>query len=185
MGRLLAVLGLYFVAAASTSGQEYMKREVFGSVGVGKTYDDEGSLGKGINGAGGAGYRLTRRFGVEVEVSGFQTKREIAFTPAPFQARGALVMANGLLYLNRGRGQFYLIGGAGMLHIRNQVGFGGVPVNRSDNGLAVDFGIGVKIFATSHIVLRPEARIFGGDSGRAVEAPFTDMRFSIGAGYCW
>jgi hypothetical protein len=47
------------------------------------------------------------------------------------------------------------------------------------------FGAGVKIFVRPHILLRPEFRIYGGDSGQAVETPFTDMRFSMGVGYTW
>lgn len=185
MYRLLGFAGLCLAGAAPIWCQDFLKREVFGSIGIGKTYDDEGSLGQGLNGGGGFGYRLTHRFGVEAEVNAFRTRRDFSSAFAPFQASGALVLGNGLLYLNRGRGQVYLIGGAGLLHVRNRVRFGGVPLNRTDRGLAVGLGIGVKIFATKHFVLRPDARIYGGNSGSAVEAPFTDLRFSMGAGYCW
>jgi hypothetical protein len=94
-------------------------------------------------------------------------------------------MGNGLLYLNRGRGQVYLAGGAGLLRVTNEFNFVGAPANRTGNGLAIDLGIGMKIFATNHFVLRPDVRLFVGNSGKAVEAPFADLRFSIGAGYCW
>jgi hypothetical protein len=185
MARFLAVLVAWLLAAVSLSGQDYPKREVFGTIGIAKTYDDEGSLGKGPHAGGGFGYRFTRRLGAEVEVTGFRTRREFDYIPAAFEASGALVLGNGLLYLSSGRAQWYLIGGLGMLHIRTKVGFTGVPVNLADNGLALDFGTGLKIFATRHLVLRPEVRLFSGNSGRAVEAPFSGVRVSMAAGYCW
>ncbi len=178
-----AVLVWLALGIVSASGQEY-RREVFGSIGVGKTYDDEGSLGKGLNGGGGFGYRLTQRFGVEGEVNGFATKRTFSPAFAPFRASGVFVNGNGLFYLNQGRAQAFLIGGVGMLHVQNDSSFAG-PVNRSSNGLAINFGAGVKVFLTPHVLLRPEFRIYGANSGNAVESPFTDMRFSIGAGYAW
>ncbi len=72
-----------------------------------------------------------------------------------------------------------------MLHIRNKVGFSGVPFNVADNGLALDLGTGIKIYASRHLVLRPEVRLFAGNSGRAVEAPFSGVRVSMAAGFCW
>jgi len=72
----------------------------------------------------------------------------------------------------------------GILHAKNQSSFAG-PVDRSTTGLAVDFGCGVKIFATTHLVLRPEFRIYAGNSGTVIETPFSDMRFSMGVGYAW
>lgn len=184
MARFLAVLG-WLVAAASLFGQDYPKREVFGTIGIAKTYDDEGSLGKGLHGGGGFGCRFTRRLGAEVEVTGFRTRREFDYIPAAFEASGAMVLGNGLLYLSTGRAQWYLIGGLGMLHIRNKVGFSGVPFNVADNGLALDLGTGIKIYASRHLVLRPEVRLFAGNSGRAVEAPFSGVRVSMAAGFCW
>ena len=91
MRKIFVVLGWLTAGIGSVSGQEFLKREVFGNIGVGKTYDDEGSLGKGINGGGGIGYRLTDRFGVEAEVNGFRTKRVFSPDFAPFRASGAFV----------------------------------------------------------------------------------------------
>ncbi len=183
MVRFSAVITL--IAAASALGQDYPKREVYGAIGIAKTYDDEGSLGKGFHGGGGIGYRFSRRLGAEVEVTGFRTRREFDYIPAAFEAAGAMVIGNGLLHLTRGRGEWYLIGGAGLLHIRTKTGFTGAPANITHNGMAVDFGSGVKIHVTRHFVLRPEVRLFAGNSGRAVESPFSGLRFSMAAGFCW
>lgn len=185
MPRFLGILSLFVMASGVSLGQEYPRREVFGTIGIAKTYDDEGSLGKGLHGGGGFGYRFTERLGAEVEITGFRTRRELSFTPAAFKASGAMVLGNGLLYLIRGRGEWYLIGGAGMLHIRNEVGFAGTPVNVAANGPAIDLGTGIKIHATRHLVLRPEVRLFMGNSEGAVEAPFAGLRVSMAAGFCW
>src|SRR5690242_328741 len=105
MARLLVLLGLFL---APVYAQNDFKREVFGTIGIGKTADDEGSLGSGVNGGGGFGYRLTRRFGVKAEVNAFRTRRDFSAGFQPFEATGVFAMGNGLLYLNRGRTQVYL-----------------------------------------------------------------------------
>ena len=68
---------------------DYPRAEVFGAIGVGKTGDDEGGLGSGINGGGGIGYRIVRRLGVEAEINGFRTKRTFssAFPALPGKRR--------------------------------------------------------------------------------------------------
>ena len=149
----------------------FLRSEVFGVVGVGKTYDDEGSLGSGINGGGGFGYRLSRRFGVEAEVNIFRMRREFGRVFQAFEANGAHVMGSGLLYLTQGRGQAYLIFGGGLQHVNVKSGFGGASLG-SGHGGAINFGGGVKAFVTPHVSLRPEMRVFAGDSGSVVEAPF-------------
>lgn len=178
------VVALLFAAAAA-SGGELLKKEVFGAVGIGKTYDDEGSLGAGLNGGGGFGYRLSHRFGVEAEVNAFRTRREFSPVFPAYQAHGTHAMGNGLLYFNRGAAQAYLIFGAGVLHFRNQADFAGSSAGRSGNGFAANAGFGVRIFATQRVSLRPEFRVYAGGAGGAVEAPFGDMRLSLGIGYHW
>jgi hypothetical protein len=154
------------------------RREIFGTIGAGFASDDEGSIGRGINGGGGIGYRLTRRFGVEGEVNAFRARRSFGQPIPPFGATGAHVMGNALVHFGSPRAQFYLLGGAGLLHARNLAGV-------SSNGLAIDVGVGFKIYATPHIFIRPDVRIFAGDSGRAIEPPLSDLRVSIGLGYAW
>jgi hypothetical protein len=185
MQRFPGIMALLVMAAGVTLAQDFPKREVFGTIGFAKTYDDEGSLGKGLHGAGGFAYRFTNRLGAEIELTGFRTRREFGSAYPAFQANGAMLLGNGLLYLRPGRTEWYLVAGAGMLHIRNKTGFAGSPVNVADNGLALDLGTGLKIHATRHFVLRPEVRIFAGNSGRAVEAPFSGIRASMSAGFCW
>jgi hypothetical protein len=185
MLRFPGILSLFVMTSGVILGEEHPKREVFGTIGIAKTYDDEGSLGKGLHGGGGFGYRFTQRLGAEVEITGFRTRREFNRITSAFEASGAMALGNGLLYLVRGCAEWYLIGGAGLLHIRNKAGFAGTQTNLAASGLAIDVGTGVKIHAGRHLVLRPEVRLFGGNSGRAVEAPFSGVRVSMAAGFCW
>src|SRR5689334_8930298 len=109
---LIILLGLPLLAPQR-------KAEVFGLIGYGKTSDDEGSLGGGLNGGGGIGYRLTRRFGVEAEVNAFRSKRGFGQPIPPFQHSGAHLMGNALVHFGPRRAQFYLLGGVGLLHVKN------------------------------------------------------------------
>jgi opacity protein-like surface antigen len=153
--------------------------DVFGLVGVGATYDDEGSLGKGVSGAGGIGYRLTKRFGVEGEVNAFQSKREFGSIVPPFQHSGAHVMGNALLHFGPQRAPFYLLGGVGLAHVKNKT------TDRSDDAFNLGFGFGFKFYATDRVYIRPDFRIFAGSTNQAAESPFSMLRVAIGVGYSW
>jgi opacity protein-like surface antigen len=170
-------LWLAVVLLAAPLAAQQRKADVFGLIGVGKVYDDEGSLGRGVAGAGGIGLRLTKRLGVEGEVNAFSTKRDFGRIVPPFQHSGAHVMANALAHFGPQRSQFYLLGGVGLLHVKNK------STDRSDNGFNVGLGFGMKIFATERLYIRPDFRIFGGSTSQAVESPFTMLRIGVGLGY--
>ena len=180
----IVAIGPLLAGIASAQPANFLRKEVFGVAGVGATYDDEGSLGSGINGGGGFGYRLSSRFGLQAEINAFRTKRVFSPPFAPFEASGVHVMGSALLYLTRGRAQLYLIGGAGLLHSALDRDFAGVNRNDSSNGFALGVGGGLRVFVTPRFSLRPELRIFTGGS-HAVEPPFSDIRLSLGAGYHW
>jgi opacity protein-like surface antigen len=181
------VLGLFAISGLLLAGAAggHLRNEVFGAIGMGTARHDEGSLGSGINGGGGFGYRLSRRFGLEAEVNAFQTTRDYSSLYPPFQASGVHAMGNGLLYLNRGRAETYLIFGAGLMHVSNSTGFAGARPGISADGFAASFGAGIEIFVTERLSLRPEFRIYAGDSRGVVEPPLDVFRFSMGIGYHW
>ena len=178
------ILFAWLASAAALPAADLLKREVFGSIGLGRIYDDEGSLGQGLNGGGGFGYRVRPRFGVEAEINAFRTRREFSPAYPPYRAGGVLLMGNGLLYFARGTVQPYVLFGAGLLHYRNLSDFSGTA-GRSGNGLALNAGFGIRIFAAPRLSLRPEVRIYGGSAGGAAEAPISDLRLSIGVAYHW
>ena len=181
------VLGLFAISGLLRAGAAdgHLRNEVFGAVGVGATWHDEGSLGSGLTGGGGFGYRLSRRFGLEAEVNAFRTTRDYSPLYPPFQASGVHAMGNGLLYLNRGRAETYLICGAGLMHVSDSTGFAGSQPVSSADGFAASLGAGIKIFVSEHLSLRPEFRIYAGDSRGVVEPPLGVLRFSMGIGYHW
>ena len=121
---------------------------------------------------------------MEGEVNVFRMRREFSAAFPAFEANGAHVMGSGLLYLTQGRGQAYLIFGGGLQYVNVKSGFGGASLG-SGHGGAINFGGGVKAFVTPHVSLRPEMRVFAGDSGLVVEAPFGLIRISMGLGYHW
>jgi opacity protein-like surface antigen len=171
MMRLLVVLLL----GLPLLGQQIPRADVFGTIGYAKLYDDEGRLGNGAAVGGGIGYRLRKRLGVEAEINGFSTEREIAAGFPPFRNSGAFLMGNALAHFGPPRAQFYLLGGAGVANVRNRIsGF-------SESGFGINFGFGMKIFASEHIYVRPDFRIYGKTGGE----PYSLMRIGIGVGYSW
>lgn len=172
MIRLWAVLLL----ALPLLGQP-RRAEVFGAIGAGKVYDDEGSLGSGPSGGGGIGYRLRKRLGVEAEVNGFRSTRDFGGGAPVFRMSGLHVMANALSHFGPPKAQFYVLGAAGVVRVSTRT--------RADGGLNLGFGVGLKIFATERVYLRPDFRIFAGRGGSAIESPITRFRMSVGVGYSW
>lgn len=184
---------LFLTLAASISNaqeSDYRYRgEVFGFIGVGKTYDDEGSLGSGLNAGGGIGYRFHRKFGAEIELAAHRHRREFS-SGVVFEGNGFNAALSGLYYFGRatGRAQPYLIGGFGVMHERNTSSFPGESAfDFSGTGGAVNLGAGAKIFVRERFSLRPEFRVFSGNAGGlpVAESPFSIWRFSMGAGYHW
>lgn len=169
---LVVLLGLPLLA-------QQRKADVFGMIGYGRTSDDEGSLGGGVNGGGGLGYRLTRRLGVEGEVNAFRSNRDFGQPIPPFQHNGVHVMGNALVHFGPSRTQFYLLGGVGVLHVKN------VRSGQTGSGLNVGLGAGFRIFATERVYIRPDFRLFAGDGGNGAETPFGVLRAAVGLGYSW
>jgi hypothetical protein len=170
---------LLLVVALPAIAQQPGRADVFGLIGIGKVYDDEGSLGSGLNVGGGIGYRLRKRLGVEAEVNGFRSERDFGAFPPPFRFSGYQVMGNALSHFGPPRAQFYILGGLGVMGVRNR--------NRDigDTQFGIGFGVGMKIFASEHIYIRPDLRIFGRGGSNLIGDPITVLRIGIGAGYSW
>jgi hypothetical protein len=168
--------------------QEYQNRsEVFGSIGYSSVSDDEGSLGGGISGGGGAGLRLTPRFGIEFDVNTLRNRRTTSGNSLEFVGHGFLASGSGLLYLRRGRVQPYLAFGVGVLHYTSDNRFSDAPrVSRSGTGVAANAGLGTLFFVTPHVSLRPDLRMIAGSAGstQVIEGPVM-LRTSFGLGYHW
>ncbi len=182
--RILSLLGMPFLLANIVSAQPEHKTEVFGAIGPGWITDNSGALGKGLNGGGGIGFRVSPKLGLEAEVNAYRQERQFGAQFSRYSSRGAFMVANALRYWGRGRVQCYLIGGGGMLYYRNAADSGGAP-GRSGISWAIDMGAGAKIFVRKNLSIRPDLRIFGGSGGGAIDGPFSSTRLSMGAGYHW
>lgn len=168
--------------------QEYRYRsEIFGTLGYGRASDDEGSLGSGLNGGGGFGFRVSPKFGLELDVNGFRHERKTS-PGLLFRGSGVFVTGNALYHFGSGlgRAQPYVVVGAGVLHKRNTSSFDeSPPLDVSGRGFAMNAGTGVKIFVNRRFSLRPEFRFFWGGAGGlpVVESPFSILRASLGVAY--
>lgn len=174
--------------APTVLGQNYAPRgEVFGHLGGGKTYDDEGSLGNGFDIGGGVGFRLTPKFGVEGQVNRIAYKRDFS-SGVRFAGTAVFTTANVLYHFSRSQAQPYVVGGVGFVHHENRSRFpeDSFLPKRTSNGFAKNFGAGVKIFLSKNFSLRPEFRVFLGDTaGSNVEPPFSVGRASVAVSYHW
>jgi opacity protein-like surface antigen len=183
-----ALLFTLLFLAPTVLAQDYTSRgEVFGSIGGGKTYDDEGSLGKGLDIGGGVGFRLTPRFGVEGQVNRIDYQRDFD-SGVRFEGTAVFTTANVVYHFSTSRAQPYVVGGVGFVHHENRSQFPGddfLP-KRTANGFATNFGAGVKIFLSKNFSLRPEVRVLiGKPEGNGVEQPFSVGRASLAFSYHW
>lgn len=183
-----ALLFSFLFIAPTVLGQNFASRgEVFGSIGGGKAYDDEGSLGKGLDIGGGAGFRLTPRLGLEGHVNRIEYKRDFS-SGVRFEGTAVFTTANLLYHFSTSRAQPYVVGGVGFVHLENRSRFpeDDFLPKRTANGFATNFGGGVKIFLSKNFSLRPEVRVFIGDTeGSGVEQPFSVGRASVALSYHW
>jgi opacity protein-like surface antigen len=185
--KLYILLGILLLAPAALAQNQERRGEVFGSLGGAKAYDDEGSIGKGLDIAGGVGFRLTPKVGIEAQVNHFDYERNFA-SGVRFAGTAVFTTANLLYHFSTSKAQPYVVGGVGFVHHENRTRFPGIefPGERTTNGFASNFGAGVKIFLNQKISIRPEFRVFIGDTaGSGVEPPFSVGRASVAVAYHW
>jgi hypothetical protein len=187
MSLRILVLGVVCFVGLMQAQESQYRSEVFGSIGYASVADDEGSLGGGISGGVGAGFRLTPRFGVEFDFDTLRNRRTTSGGSLEFAGHGYVASGSGVLYFRRGRVQPYLALGAGVLHYTSENGFSGTPaVKRSGTGAAAIAGLGALFFVSPHVSLRPDLRMIAGSAGgiQVIEGPVM-LRISFGLGYHW
>jgi hypothetical protein len=188
MTKLILVTIFLFLPSAAAA-QEYDSRwEVFGTLGYGGTWDDEGGIGRGLDVGGGLGLRATRKLGFEGSINRVKHVREFDSSPVRFEGTAVFASANALYHFSESRAQPFVTGGGGAFwHEDRSSGLGPPRAPLEAGGFVFNFGGGVKVFLGKHVSLRPEFRIFIGDpgGGGGVEPPFSLMRGSIGVSYHW
>ena len=164
--------------AAQSSG-EFKRWEVYGHVGTGISYDDEGSVGGGIFAGAGGGKRVTKHIGLEGEYTYFQHDRIIGAGAFRFKGSGSIFTGNFLYHFRpEKKVQPFVL-----------VGAGGLSYNEADGpGFAWTAGVGLKAYLTDHFFIRPEVRLSSGRFDRVPlqpEPPLSNLRFQFGLGYRW
>lgn len=191
MTKPFVFLVFFLFLAAPTFGQDYFSRwEVFGTVGYGRTWDDEGDIGRGINLGGGLGVRATPKLGFEGSVNRVRHSRTFDFSGVTFKGTGTFVSANALYHFTESGVQPFVTGGVGVVHRTDSSSAIGLEPPRpsiSASGFAYNFGVGMKIFANKHISVRPEFKIFFGDLSDQdlIDPVFRVVQGSIGISYHW
>jgi hypothetical protein len=182
-------VAVFLLIPIKSFGQDYDSRwEVFGTVGYGGTWDDEGGIGGGIVVGGGLGVRPTSRVGFEGSFLRVFHKRTFDLSPVIFEGTGVFVSGNALYHFSESRVQPYVTGGAGLVHHTDRSsGLGQPRSSVGASGLAYNFGAGLRIFANRHISLRPEFKVYLGNLGdRApIDPVFNAVGGSLGISYHW
>jgi hypothetical protein len=199
---LLFLLAVTMPVPGLAQGEPY-KGEVFGNVGYNLLGDDEGSRGDGVSFGGGIGYRFSRRWGLVFEASRNGHHRETS----EFEMDGYAALVGGALQyhlLAESKAQPYLR--FGLSYARYEGRFVWKPVtpppgfpaqpgsisSTSQNFLGPDLGVGVKVFVTPSVSIRPEFRLAALSGLRdynpfrdVIEPPLFSTGFSVGIGYHW
>jgi hypothetical protein len=151
---------------------------LFGGIGFGNYYEDEGSIGTGVSYRAGAERRAFPRIGFEAEVIGLAFKRGDSFAS---EGNSQFALANAALYLTTSRIQPYLKLGLGASRTRYHYSLPGTPVlQRSKNGAAAGLGAGIRFFANRHWSISPEVRVIGAAGGYTLFG-----YLSVSAAYHW
>ncbi len=171
---------LLITCPSAAWGQDYVpKGSIFGGVGFGRFYDDEGSLGSGWTVRAGAEWRPFHRFGFEGEYLGIRFHRTDAFK---VDGNTHWAFGNVAFYFSRSRIQPYVKGGIGYQRTEYTYSWPGIPVpefHKSRSNVAANSGAGIRFFVNRHWSINPEIRLVGG--GQYIATNY----FSISTGYHW
>ncbi len=141
-------------------GQEPIyKAELYGGIGYGKFFDDEGSLGSGPTYKAGVGRRVSNRLAVRAEILGIHHTRGDYFHVA---GNSLFVLGNAVYFFSKSRVQPYVLAGIGAHKTNYRYSWPGTANGEyriSKTGLAADFGAGVKLFLSRRWSLDPEFRV--------------------------
>ena len=181
--RLLVPAALFLVLGPLKSfAEDYSYRgSVFGGAGIGRFYDDEGSLGRGVTYRAGAEWRPLSRLGVEAELLGIHHSRNDAFQ---VRGNGLSLSANARFYFSRSKVQPYVLGGSGLLRTDYRYSWPGTvngEFRRSKTEPALSLGAGIRFFINRRWSLDPQIRT-------AVSSPsyYAIVNyFSMSLGYHW
>ena len=152
---------------------------IYGSIGGGKTWDDEGSIGNGLSAGGGVEWRFRPKWSVGADVERLEHERQTA----GINASGRTIFASAnIAYRFAARGVSpYVGGGFGGAFHDGETHFGGAAPTPRSSASTMEYGmVGVEIPIGDRFAVSPEFRITfcqpPDDS-----APWSAMRFGVKA----
>lgn len=180
-----AFAGMLVIAgiASPLLAQEYGGTvSVHGSLALGGYWSDESFNGNGVSFGGAVDVFPTSLVGFEVEVDGGHHSRDFT-SGVGIDGSTVHFSGNVIIRFARARVQPYLVGGAGLLHSSTTfAGPAGEPSESSDEALMGNLGVGLFLFLSPRVSVRPEFRLVGYDDSSPVTHYY---RASLGVGYHW
>jgi hypothetical protein len=147
------------VAAAPALAQGDVPRGVAGaSLGIGKTWDDEGGLGRGLSGGGRVSWRLFGTTSVEGAVDVLGHDRDTGFFRA--EGRSTALSLSLVQRFGRRRAQPYLLGGLSLVRHSGTTGIGDLSFARTSVDPGFHVGVGVAVRVGDRLEIGPEGRFY-------------------------
>jgi hypothetical protein len=176
---LLFVLSLSLTTGAFA--QTDSRASVAGTISASQTWDDEGSLGKGIGAGGRVDWRLFGNTSVEGSVDFLAHDRSGGF----FQSEGNSTLLSVSLVQRFGHAtaQPYVLGGVGLVHHSGTTQFEDLAFRRNSTDPAFHFGGGVAVKINERFEIGPEARFYvirAGNSSDPAWASWFGVRVGTG-----
>ncbi len=177
---IAGVAVLLLVANFSFAQIPDYKTEVFGVVGGAAIHDDETYLGSGLNLGGGVGFRLSRRFGLNVE--GYYNNSSRSFPDSGRLESNATTLAADLhIYFPIRKVEPYVLVGTGLTRFHQTGNFIDANFNSTDSGYTLQWGGGARIFVTPQLSVRPEFKWVSSSNISFVN----QLRGTVSIGYHW
>jgi opacity protein-like surface antigen len=151
----LLVVGFAATGAAQTDRPKGRAAVVMGS---GQTWDDEGSIGKGLNVGGRVDWRVLGNTSVEGAVELLSHERSGGF----YEAEGTSVLLSASLVHRFGdwRAQPYVLEGLTLLHHSGETRFDNLRFEDSSTNPGFHFGGGLAVRVTDRFEIGPEVRFY-------------------------
>jgi hypothetical protein len=159
MRALLLFAAALLVAAPPAYAQHDEPRgSASGMVGVGKTWDDEGGLGRGPSGGGRVSWRLFGNTAVEGALDALSHDRDTGL----FQAEGhSTALSLSLVHrFGHGRAQPYVLEGLSLVRHSGSSRFDDLEFVRKSTDPAFHFGVGLAIKVGERLEIGPEGRFY-------------------------
>jgi opacity protein-like surface antigen len=156
--RVTALFVLSLLSLATGAFAQDSRASVGGTISASQTWDDEGSLGKGLGAGGRVDWRLFGNTSVEGSVDLLTHDRSGGF----FQSEDTSTLVGASLVQRFGHQavQPYVLGGVGLVHHSGTTQFQDLVSRRTSTDRAFHFGGGLAVKINERFEIGPEARFY-------------------------